>query len=69
MGCHLEGEGHHCVLLVLVVGVHFFLEVLPENLGVGVKDLYVLLAALAVVEGVLCALMLVWAVESVLKGT
>lgn len=62
------GEGNHYALLVLVVGVHLLLEVLPVNLGVGVRALSVLLVPLEVVVGVLCVLK-VWVVESVQKRT
>lgn len=63
----VEGDGDHHDLLELVVGVHFLMKVLPVNLGVEVKALYVLLVPLEVVVGVLCALLRVWVVEHVLK--
>lgn len=59
-----EGEGGHYALLVLVVGVHFLL-----NLGFGVKVLYVLRVPLKVVVGVLCLLQKVWVVKHVMKRT
>lgn len=57
----------HLALLVLAVGVHFLLKILPVTQSGLVKGLYVLLVALEVVEGDLYAFLKVWVVESELK--
>lgn len=64
----VEEEGDCYALLVLVVGIHFLLKVLPASLGVGVKALYVLVR-LELVVRVLSALLKVWVAEHVMKRT